>query len=248
MAAEWVPGSIAGDSTSRHGPERRPTVHPFLWHLPESRRSPPVSTPKNCPSCPSRVPLIPPPPSSPFQGGRQSEAMQGDSSAPRPRISDGADEGKGDGRAKRCRGIPRHLDPAFRTEPTRERGMAERSNAGDRRARAHVPAVSHSRARKARYPPLAHCVRPSPLKGGRCFSSPSPPRPPFKGDGRAKRCRGIPRHLDPAFRTELTRERGTAERSDAGGFLCEESRPGRFPLSCSRARMPPWLTAFARPP
>ncbi len=49
-------------------------------------------------------------------------------------------------------------------------------------------------------------------------------------------------------RTEPTRDRGTAERSDAGGSPDEESRRGRIPLTCSQARRPPWLTSFARPP
>ncbi len=38
------------------------------------------------------------------------------------------------------------------------------------------------------------------------------------------------------------------ERSDAGGFLSEDPRFGRIPLSCSQARAPPWLTPLARPP
>ncbi len=73
---------------------------------------------------------------------------------------------KGDGRGaqRRCRGIPGRTHAA-RPHPT------------------HVLADSQT--------PLAHFVRPSPLKGGQAVSK---SRPPFKGDGRAKRCRGIPRH------------------------------------------------------
>ena len=88
---------------------------------------------------------------SPFQGGRQRSAatMQGDSSTPGPCNDRTEPRRKGDGRGaqRRCRGIP-------------VRGRTARP----------VPTCVLAGSRT----PLAHCVRPSPLKGGRNrLSSPS---------------------------------------------------------------------------
>ncbi len=124
--------------------------------------------------------------------------MQGDSSTPGPR--------------------------SHRTVPTRDRGTAERSDdAGGRFRRPTSPAAFHSRARRLADPP-GSLRSPVPPKGRTNLvpSSPSSPSSPFQGGRQRSEAmmQGDSSTPGPrSHRTVPTRDRGTAERSDAGGFL-----------------------------
>jgi hypothetical protein len=107
--------------------------------------------------------------------------MQGDSSAS-VRWHWGLDvTEKGDGRAKRCRGIPRH--PGSKRAPTqliRKRGTAEErsDDAGGFRAKTHGLVGSHSRARRLADPP-GSLRSPVPPEGR--TNRVSSPSSPFQG-------------------------------------------------------------------
>ncbi len=218
-----------------------PTGHPADASVPlgsahRSRNHPSihrhkVPTPNHLGIQPTRRPALldPSSPSSPFQGGRQSEAMQGDSSTPGPR-SHRTVPTRDRGTAERsdAGGFPSTPTSQQTDEATRERGTAERS---EEEALTEAPRFGRFplRVRGLACPP-GSLRSPVPPKGRTMthrYSSPSSPSSPFQGGRQRSEAtmQGDSPAPPPHNRRTKRREKGGRQRSaatmqgDSGGHL-----------------------------